>query len=94
MKKETNGQSADIQLNRPPLSLTQTTPFLKKERELKIDNRVVQRQIALLFLSWNFSYNPLYSFNKSKILIFRHFGPMLPVELHTKSLVLSKVPNS
>jgi len=51
MKKETNGQSADIQLNRPPLSLTQTTPFLKKERELKIDNRVVQRQIALLFLS-------------------------------------------
>ena len=31
MKKETKGQSAEIQLNRPPLSLTQTAPFLKKE---------------------------------------------------------------
>ena len=30
MKKETNGQSADIQLNRPPLSLMQAAAFLKK----------------------------------------------------------------
>ena len=28
MKKETKGQSAEIQLNRPPLSLSQTAPFL------------------------------------------------------------------
>ena len=62
MKKETYGQSAEIQLNRPPLSLIQAAPFLKKWRELKIDNSLVQRQgqIALLFPKWNFSYNPLY----------------------------------
>ena len=30
MKKETNGQSADIQLNGLPLSLIQAAPFLKK----------------------------------------------------------------
>ena len=30
MKKETKGQSADIQLNRPPLSLMQAAAFLKK----------------------------------------------------------------
>ena len=62
MKKETNGQSADIQLNRLPLSPIQAAPFLKKKRALKIDNSLVQRQIALLFPSWNFSYNPLYVF--------------------------------
>ena len=62
MKKETNGQSADIQLKRLPLSLIQAAPFLKKKRALKIDNSLVQRQkqIALLFPSWNFSYNSLY----------------------------------
>ena len=31
MKKETKGQSADIQLNWLPLSLIQAAPFLKKE---------------------------------------------------------------
>ena len=31
MKKETKGQSAEIQLNRPPLSLIQAAPFLKKK---------------------------------------------------------------
>jgi len=62
MKKETNGQSAEIQLNRPPLSLIQIAPFLKKRRTLKIGNSLIQRQkqIALLFPKWNFSYNPLY----------------------------------
>ena len=31
MKKETNGQSAEIQLHRPPISLIHPAPFLKKE---------------------------------------------------------------
>ena len=33
MKKETNGQSAEIQLNGPPLSLIQAAPFLKKKED-------------------------------------------------------------
>jgi len=43
MKKETKGQSSDIQLNRPPLSLMQAAAFLKKKRALKIDNSLGQR---------------------------------------------------
>ena len=31
MKKGTNGQSAEIQLNRPPLSLIQAAAFLEKK---------------------------------------------------------------
>ena len=63
MKKETNVQSAEIKLNRLLLSLIQAAPFLKKRGHYKIDNSLVQRQrqIALLFPSWNFSYNALYS---------------------------------
>ena len=72
IKKEAKGQSADFQLNRLPLSPIQAAPFLKKKRALNIDS-LVQRQIALLFPSWNFSYNPLYqvfcSDFQSKLLI-------------------------
>ena len=64
MKKETNGQSAEIQLNSPGSTVPETssTPS-QKRRSLKIDSR--QRQIDLFFPIWNYSCNPMFKVTHS-----------------------------
>ena len=52
MKKETKGQSADIQLNRPPLSLMQAAAFLKKQSTHDRQQPVTEIQTDFSFASF------------------------------------------